>query len=414
MKSRLLRPVEVLAAWLVLISLQTAAAAQGRIVAIGDVHGALPEFESILRETGLLDAKRGAGGGWAGGRTVLVQLGDLVDRGPKTRACLDLMMELERTSQKRKSGKVVTLLGNHEVMAMTGDMRYVSPEDYQSFADGQSEKVRQNAYKDYLGFMAERADLAGVAPAQPISAQKWMAEHPLGFFERRDAFGPLGVYGRWLRQRNVTYQSEDIVFVHGGLSPNLPFDDIGDLNDQMRGALQTFDREWQSLVKAGIIWRYMTMDEAVLEVQRERAAIPLREVENTKLKEELEKFINLMTWLVSRDNPVWYEGLANQPEAGLGPSLDVMMMRLKIGAIVAGHTVMPDFQIHQRFGNRVFLIDTGMLRAEFGGTASALEIQDGRFTAHSAGQPPRTLATRGAAAGRGASPAASGRGVRQP
>jgi hypothetical protein len=198
------------------------------------------------------------------------------------------------------------------------------------------------------------------------------------------------------------------VFVHGGLSPNLTFDDIGDLNNQMRGALQTFDRDWQSLVKNGIIWRYMTMDEAVLEVQRERAAIPLREVENTKLKEELEKFVGLMTWLMSADNPTWYRGLAEQPEQMLGPSVDAMMARLKIGTIVAAHTVMPDFQIHQRFGNRVFLIDTGMLRPAFGGTASALEIQDGRFTAHSIGQPPRALAPHSAGIGTDAPSAATG------
>jgi Calcineurin-like phosphoesterase len=411
-RSRLLRSIEVLAAWLLLAALQATASAQTRIVAIGDVHGAFPEFESILKETGLLDAKRGASGGWAGGRTVLVQLGDLVDRGPQTRACLDLVMALERTSQKQKV-KVVALLGNHEVMAMTGDLRYVSPEDYQSFANAQSEKVRQNAYREYLRFLAESADQAGVAPAEPLSPEKWMADHPLGFFERRDAFGPQGVYGRWLRQHNVAYRSDGVVFVHGGLSPNESFDDIDDLNAQMRGALQAFDRGWQSLVEAGIIWRYMTMEEAIVEVQRERAAIPMRENEDTKRKDELEQFVALMTWLVSPDHPTWYRGLATQPEQTLGPSLDAMMARLKIEYIVAGHTVMPDFQIHQRFDNRVFLIDTGMLHAVFGGKASALEIQDGRFTAYSIGQPPRALPPHGARIGRGTPSAATG-GAPQP
>ena len=401
MSRNLFRPAQVLAAWLLLAMLHVGAAAQTRIVAIGDVHGAFPEFESILKETGLLDTRRGARGGWTGKGTVLVQVGDIVDRGPETRASLDLLMELEKTTLKQKdgrNGKVVALLGNHEVMAMTGDMRYVSAEDYKSFANGQSEKVRQSAYREYLAFLAERADLAGVAPAQPLSPEKWMAEHPLGFFERRDAFGPQGVYGRWLRQHGVAYQNGDIVFVHGGLSPNLNFDSVQDLNEQMWGALQAFDRGWQSLAKAGVIWRYMTIDEAVLEIQRERAAIPMRDTENTKLKEELEKFIGLLTWLVSPDNPTWYRGLAEQPEQVLGPSLNAMMARLKIGYIVAGHTVLPGFEIRQRFDNRVFLIDTGMLRPAFGGRASALEIQDGRFTAHSIGEPPRALAPHNAAA----------------
>jgi hypothetical protein len=133
-RSCVFRPIEAFAACLLLAALAATAAAQTRVVAIGDVHGALPEFESILKETGLVDARRGAGGGWAGGNSVLVQLGDVVDRGPKTRGSLDLLMELERSAAKQKKGNVVALLGNHEVMAMMGDMRYVSPEDYQSFA----------------------------------------------------------------------------------------------------------------------------------------------------------------------------------------------------------------------------------------------------------------------------------------
>jgi hypothetical protein len=289
-------------------------------------------------------------------------------------------------------------------MAITGDMRYVSAEDYKSFANGKSEKVRQDAYKDYLAFLAERANLAGVAPAQAVSPEKWMVEHPLGFFERRDAFGPRGVYGRWLRQRGVAYQEGNVVFVHGGLSPNLNFDSIQDLNEQMWGALQAFDRGWQSLVRAGVIWPYMTLDEAVLEIQRERAAIPMRDTDNTKLRDELEKFVRLLTWLVSSDNPTWYRGLAQQPEPALTPSLNAMMTRLKIGYIVAGHSVLPGFEIRQRFDNRVFLIDTGMLQPAFGGRASALEIQDGRFTAHSIGLPPRALAPHNAAV----APAAGG------
>jgi len=391
MNRRPFRPAKVLAAWLLLAALPAGAAAQTRVVAIGDVHGALPEFESILKQTGIVDARRGAKEGWAGGDTVLVQVGDVVDRGPGTRASLDLLMEMEKTSLKQKKGKVVALLGNHEVMAMTGDLRYVSPEDYQSFAGKDSENIRQNAYREYLAFLKERAELAGVPPAQPVSQEKWMAEHPAGFFERRDAFGPQGVYGRWLRQHDVAYRSGDVLLVHGGLSPNLTFDDIHEVNDSMRGALQTFDRGWQSLVKAGIIWRYMTMDEAVVEIQRERAAIPMRETDDTKQREELEKFIGLLTWLVSPDNPTWYRGLAGQPEQALGPRLQAMMSRLKIGSIVVGHTVLAGYEIRQRFDNRVFLIDTGMLRPAFGGRASALEIQDGRFTAHSAGQPPRAL-----------------------
>jgi hypothetical protein len=143
----------------------------------------------------------------------------------------------------------------------------------------------------------------------------------------------------------------------------------------------------------------MTLDEAIVQIQTERAAIPEREKPDTELKNELEEFVQLVSWLVSSSNPIWYRGLAEEPEEALRPSLEIMLARLKINYIVAGHTVMPGFEIRQRFDNRVFLIDTGMLGSAFGGRASALEIQGGRFTAHSAGREPRVLAPRSNAAG---------------
>ncbi len=413
-KRGLVRPVQLASAALLLAAIGVAAAAQTRVVAIGDVHGALPEFETILKQTGLIDARRGASGGWAGGRALLVQTGDVVDRGPKSRACLDLLMALEKSAE-RQNGKVIALLGNHEVMAMTGDLRYVSAEDYQSFSSGRSERIREDAYREYMNFVSARSLQAGDAPpaAGQVSRERWMAEHPLGFFERRDAFGPLGVYGRWLRNHDVAYQSGDVAFVHGGLSPNFNFRSVGDLNEQMRGALAAFDRGWQSLSRTGIIWRYMTLDEAIVQIQAERAAISARENAGRNSTEDLEQFVALVSWLVSANNPVWYRGLAVEPEESLGPALEAMLARLKLDYIVVGHSVVPEFEIRQRFDNRVFLIDTGMLGPAFGGRASALEIQGGRFTAHSAGREPRVLAPRSNAAG---SPAAAGQasGAPQP
>ena len=75
---------------LLMIVTLAAPALEGRIVAIGDVHGDLTDFASILRHTGLINDKSN----WIGGGTVLVQVGDVVDRGPKSRECLNLLMAL--------------------------------------------------------------------------------------------------------------------------------------------------------------------------------------------------------------------------------------------------------------------------------------------------------------------------------
>ena len=86
------------------------------IVAIGDVHGDFDDFVGILQRTGLIDKQNH----WNGGNATFVQLGDLLDRGPKPRDVMDLMMALEKEAAQ-SGGRGVSLLGNHEAMNIMGD-----------------------------------------------------------------------------------------------------------------------------------------------------------------------------------------------------------------------------------------------------------------------------------------------------
>ncbi len=355
-------------------------AGQGRVVAVGDVHGALPEFVSILERVGLIDAQKQ----WMGGAAVLVQTGDVPDRGPQSRQALDLLMDLEAKAEKQK-GKVIPLLGNHEVMNMIGDLRYVSADDYQAFATDQSGSVRDKAFGDYMNFVAaHRSHGHPAAPDDEASRQKWMAEHPLGFFERHDAFAPAGTYGRWLRQHDAVGQVDDVLFMHGGLSPKLHFKNVEDLNKRVRSELAEFDSLWKFLTERKLVWRYMTLPEALHDAQEELASMKSGGgYADRSSAQKLQQLLELQTGLLmSNDSPLWYRGLALEDEKTLSRDVDKMLGRLKVRAIVAGHTVRPKFDITPRFDNRVFLIDTGMLKAFFGGRASALEIQNGRFTAY--------------------------------
>ena len=390
MKRRLTRQPGIFAVLLILVTLGAAAAQDRRIVAIGDVHGELTDFDTILRQTGIINDQHK----WIGGGTILVQVGDVVDRGPKSRECLDLVMALERQARGQK-GKVIAVLGNHEVMAMTGDLRYVSPEDYQGFATERSEKVREEAYQDYLEFLASRSNRSpDAAPVDQASREKWMVEHPLGFFERRDAFSPQGVYGRWLREHDAVVQLGDGLFVHGGLNPALSFGEVQELNQQVHAELAAFDSIWQSLSKKKIIWRYMRIEEALHQAESEWAVVQAGQKMAPELQNNLQKFLSFSMWLInSPDGPLWYRGLALEPEETLRSGLEAMLGRLKSRYLVAGHTPQPKGEINPRFGNRVFLIDTGMLKSVFGGRASALEIRSGRFTAYYADEKPQALPT---------------------
>ena len=88
--------------------------------------------------------------------------------------------------------------------------------------------------------------------------------------------------------------------------------------------------------------------------------------------------------LITReDGPLWYRGLATEPEAEFSSSVDQILSALGARAIVVGHTPLATSRITPRFGGRVVQIDTGMLDGAFfpGGRASALEIVGGTFTA---------------------------------
>src|SRR5437660_8141028 len=60
-----------------------------RIVAVGDVHGDLAQFTVVLRSAGVIDRDNN----WSGGKTHLVQDGDLLDRGPDSRQLIELLMK---------------------------------------------------------------------------------------------------------------------------------------------------------------------------------------------------------------------------------------------------------------------------------------------------------------------------------
>jgi len=296
---------------------------------VGDVHGAYDGFVAILRAAGLLDGRDR----WIGGRTVLVQTGDVLDRGPDSRRALDLLKRLERDAD-RAGGKVYALLGNHEVMRLVGDWRYVSAGEYAAFRNGDSEELRDRAYQIAAGNAAQQARRDGKPYDAAAFRARFVNEIPLGSLEMGQAFGPRGEYGRWLRKHDTIIRINGIVFLHGGVSP--------------------------SAAAMGC--------EAINATVRREIAGPPPSAETAA-----------SLFASSDTGPVWYRGLAQEPETAFAPTLTSVLGQLGARAIVVGHTVSPG-RIAARFNGRVVQIDTGMLAmldgtAFPGGGASALEIQ---------------------------------------
>src|SRR5262249_10155759 len=105
-----------------------AAPATVPVYALGDLHGDLDNAIATLRIAGLAEEK----GHWTGGTAILVQTGDVLDRGPDGRALLAWLRALVAEAAAA-GGQVVPLLGNHEVMNLRGDWRYVVPEDVAAY-----------------------------------------------------------------------------------------------------------------------------------------------------------------------------------------------------------------------------------------------------------------------------------------
>jgi len=176
-------------------------------VAVGDVHGNFDGLVQILQRAKIIDEQMK----WTGGRAVLVQTGDLLDRGGAVRQVLDLLMGLQKQAAAA-GGEVIVLLGNHEAMNLTGDLEMVSAEAYASFPGGEA--------------------------------------------EYRKALGLEGRYGIWLLSLPVIVQVDDTIFLHGGIGPAYSQWDLDDINQQVREALQKGDAGPDSILydREGPLW----------------------------------------------------------------------------------------------------------------------------------------------------------------
>jgi hypothetical protein len=92
---------------------------------VGDVHGEYERVLGLLGNAGLLDKE----GQWVGGGRHVVFLGDLFDRGANVTRTLWFLYKLERQA-RATGGGVHVVLGNHETMIFTEDLRYVSDKEH--------------------------------------------------------------------------------------------------------------------------------------------------------------------------------------------------------------------------------------------------------------------------------------------
>lgn len=136
---------------------------------LSDIEGNFGAFRKLLQANNVIDTSFN----WTFGNGHLVLIGDFVDRGNQVTEVLWLIYSLEEKA-KSAGGYVHYILGNHEIMNMSGDLRYLSPKYVES-----ASLLNEN----FTALYGENSEL-----------------------------------GRWLRTKNVIEKVGDVLFCHGGIS----------------------------------------------------------------------------------------------------------------------------------------------------------------------------------------------------
>lgn len=157
-----------------------------KMLVISDIEGNFAALRKLLLGNNVIDENFN----WMFEKGHLVFIGDFVDRGTMVTEVLWLIYSLEEKA-KAAGGQVHYILGNHEIMNMSGEVKYV-----------------HGRYLEHAALMNRNYI---------------------------DLFGPNAEIGRWLATKNVVERIGDILFTHGGISAyinymQIPIKELNDLS----------------------------------------------------------------------------------------------------------------------------------------------------------------------------------------
>ena len=158
-----------------------------KMLILSDIEGNFGAFRKLLQGSQVIDDNFN----WTFGNGDLVLIGDFVDRGNMVMEVLWLIYSLEEKA-KAAGGYVHYILGNHEIMNISNDLRYVQ--------------------------------------------QRYLRHATLMNTSYMQLFGPDAEIGRWLATKNVTERIGDMLFMHAGISQyiNMMNIQLKELNDLVR------------------------------------------------------------------------------------------------------------------------------------------------------------------------------------
>lgn len=161
-----------------------------KMLIVSDIEGNFRGLMMILKGAGIVNDKFE----WVFGNGHLVFAGDLFDRGLNVTECLWLIYKLESEAELQ-GGKVHLILGNHEMMNLRKDFRYV-----------------RNKY--------------------PVNADSLNLDYDSWYAADTEL-------GKWLRSKNSIEKIGDFLIMHAGISRDFPSDSLTltDINNNIRSSI---------------------------------------------------------------------------------------------------------------------------------------------------------------------------------
>jgi hypothetical protein len=333
-----------------------------RVVAFADVHGAYDELVALLVSQGIVDAELR----WSGGRTHLVSLGDLLDRGDDSRRVMDLLMRLQQEAPA-SGGRVHVVVGNHETMNVLGDLRYVNRGEYASYASDEDPAERAARQAEWLGRNPGR------------TAADFDERFPPGWFGHRRLLGPDGPYGRWILAQPAMIVVNDSVYLHGGPSRLLAGRSVADVNRAYAAAVANYVEAESAARAAGLVQfedAYSARPglakqrlAAMPDGDARRAAAPL--VDRLAAADD--------DPLLNATGPNWYRGTSLCNECAEADVLEPFLATIGVRRAVLGHTVARNGTVVARFDGAAIKLDAGMNHRVYKGRPAALLQQNGEI-----------------------------------
>ena len=212
-----------------------------RLVAIGDVHGDFKQTMRALELGKVMDAD----GRWVGGTTVLVQVGDILDRGDNELAIMRKFANLAKQARK-EGGDVLVVHGNHEIMNVLGDFRYATKGAYAEcarYAEAKRQKLVEKLGEEN-------------APPLPETPEDVNPETYRGVLARRDLFLPGGEMALRMAKNPTVLQVGDTVFAHAGIDMRVVEYGFQALNDDVAAWMAGVKKTPPNMVleEKGVVW----------------------------------------------------------------------------------------------------------------------------------------------------------------